>query len=181
LFGSATALGVTFWVPTHAPNHLVTYFESVSAFLSYLAPGYPGRDLPLESYLSQRRLWGGRGSSRVRLPYTGAITMALKPPFPSLYCCSLPPWPFIPMGIREPHCDCLALTLFNLATRSPRRRLVLATPWLTTLALSVSSPRQRLALTLTPIVDFDLDLVNARVRNGTKPVPKLDLCEAELW
>jgi len=39
--GSATAQGVTFWVPTHAPNHLVTYFESISAFLSYPAPGYP--------------------------------------------------------------------------------------------------------------------------------------------
>ena len=79
------ALGVTFWVPTHAPNHLVTYFESVSAFLSYPAPDCPGRDLFLESYLSQRRTWGGRGTSRVRLPYTGIITMALKPPFPSLY------------------------------------------------------------------------------------------------
>ena len=66
-------------------NHLVTHFESVSAFLSYPAPGYPGRDPPLESYLSQRRLWGGRGTSRVRLPYTGAISMALKPHFPSLY------------------------------------------------------------------------------------------------
>ena len=48
------------------------------------------------------------------------------------------------------------------ATPSPRRRL-----FLTTLALSVSSPRQRLVLTLTPGVDFDLDLVNARVRDGT--------------
>ena len=85
LLRSATAQGVTFWVPTHAPNHLVTHFESVSAFLSYPAPGYPGRDPPLQSYLSQRRLWGGRGTSRVRLPYTGAITMALKPPFPSFY------------------------------------------------------------------------------------------------
>ena len=47
----------------------------------------PWRDPPLESYLSQRRLWGGRGTSRVRLPYTGVITMALKPPFPSLYHC----------------------------------------------------------------------------------------------
>jgi len=85
LFGSATAQGMTFWVPTRAPNHLVTHFESVSAFLSYPAPGYPGRDPPLESYLSQRRLWGGRGTSRVGLPYTGAVTVALKPPFPSLY------------------------------------------------------------------------------------------------
>ena len=85
MLGSATALGVTFWVPTHAPKHLVTHFESVSAFLSYPAPGYPGRDPPIESYLSQRRLWGSRGTSRVRLPYTGAVTMALKPPFSSLH------------------------------------------------------------------------------------------------
>ena len=84
---SATALGVTFWVPTHAPKYLVTYFESVSAFLSYSAPGCPGRDFPLESYLPHRRLWGGRSTSRVRLPFTGTITMALKPPFPSLYRC----------------------------------------------------------------------------------------------
>jgi len=62
-------------------SHLVTPFESVSAFLSYHAPGYPGRDPPLESYLSQRRLWGGRGTSRVGLPYTGTVTMALKQPF----------------------------------------------------------------------------------------------------
>ena len=72
---------------THAPKYLVTYFESVSAFLLYPAPGCPGRDLPLESYLPHRRLWGGRSTSRVRLPFTGTITMALKPPFPSLYRC----------------------------------------------------------------------------------------------
>jgi len=140
--GSATALGLTFWVPTHALNYLVTYFESVSAFLSHPAPCYPGRDLPLESYLPQRRLGGGRSTSRVKLPYTGTITMALKPPFLSLYRCpglsgpdlptaSLPPWFFLPMGIGEPHRDCLALALFDLATTwlatpSPRRRFLLA-------------------------------------------------------
>jgi len=59
---------------------------SVYTFLSYPAPGYPGRDPPHESYLSQGRLWGGMGVSRVRLLSTGAITMALKPPFFSLYC-----------------------------------------------------------------------------------------------
>ena len=69
------------------PQHLVTHFESVSTFLSYPAPGYPGRDPPHESYLPQGRLWGGMGVSRVRLLSTGAITMALKPPFFSLYCC----------------------------------------------------------------------------------------------
>ena len=46
LLGSATAQGVTFWVPTHAPNHLVTHFEGVSAFPSYPAPNCPGHDPP---------------------------------------------------------------------------------------------------------------------------------------
>ena len=78
--------GVTFWVPAHAPKPLVTRFESVSTFLSYPAPGYPGRDPPHESYLSQGPLWGDMGTSRVRLLSTGASTMALKPPFFSLYC-----------------------------------------------------------------------------------------------
>ena len=86
---------------------------------------------------------------------------------------SLPPWSFLPMGIGEPHCDCLALVIFDLgdalvgwhlnwAMPSPRRRLTLAT-----LALGVSSPRRRLTLTMTPVVDFDLDFVNARIRDGT--------------
>ena len=84
------------------------------------------------------------------------------------------------MGIGEPHCDCLVLVLFDLATPSPRRRLALVTP-----ALGVSSPRQRLVLTLTPGVDFDLDLVNARVRDGTvsfrkslEGVPSLSILSA---
>ena len=93
---------------------------------------------------------------------------------------SLPPWSFLPMGIGEPHCDCLALVMFDLATPWLGDAFTQATPclgdalpwrrlFLTTLALSVSSPRQRLVLTLTPRVDFDLDLVNARVRDGTRP------------
>ena len=132
------------------PNHLVTYSESVSAFLLYPAPDCPGRDLPLGSYLSRRRLWGGRGTSRVRVPYPDAITMALKPPLPSLYrvpglsgpwglpTVSLPPWSFLPMGIGEPHCDCLASCpvcsgdalvgrRLHLGDALPSRRLALAT------------------------------------------------------
>jgi len=108
------------------PSHLVTHFESVYAFLSYPAPGYPGRDPPLESYLSQRRLWGSRGTSRVGLPYTGAVTMALKAPFPSLYHYSLvirglrpshgvaPPWSFLPVGVGEWRCGHLAFESFHL-------------------------------------------------------------------
>jgi len=133
---------VTFWVPTHAPKYLVTYFESVSAFLLYSAPGCPGRDFPLESYLPHRRLWGGRSTSRVRLPYTDTITMALKPPFPSLYHCP---------GLSGPEAFPRRRSLPGLiwrrpgwATSLPRRRLALAT-----LPLGVSPPRRRLALTLT--------------------------------
>jgi len=78
------------------------------------------------------------------------------------------------MGIGEPHCDCLALMIFDLGDALVERRLHLgdASPWrrflLATLVLGVSSPRQRLVLTLTPGVDFDLDFVNARIRDGTQ-------------
>ena len=74
------------------------------------------------------------------------------------------------MGIGEPHCDCLALVIFDLRDALVRRRLHLgdALPWrrflLATLALGVSSPRRRLMLTLSPVVDF----VNARIRDGTQ-------------
>ena len=77
------------------------------------------------------------------------------------------------MGIGEPHCDCLALVIFNLGDALVGRRLHLgnAVPWrrflVSTLALGVSSPRRRLMLTLSPDVDFDLDFVNARIRDGT--------------
>ena len=153
LLGSATALGVAFWVPTHAPKYLATYSESVSAFLSHPAPGYPGRDLPLGSYLSRRRLWGGRGTSRVRLPFTGTITMALKPPFPSLYHFpeisgpeAFPrrrslhglsyPWVSGNHTVIALLLHCLIWRRPGWATPLPRRRLALATP----------PPRRRLAL-----------------------------------
>ena len=73
------------------------------------------------------------------------------------------------MGIGEPHCDCLALAIFDLGDALVGRRLHLgnALPWrrflLATLELGVSSPRRRLVLTLTSDVDF----VNARIRDGT--------------
>ena len=148
-------------MPTHAPNYLVTYFESVSAFLLYPAPGCPGRDLPLESYLSHRRLWGGRSTFRVRLPYTGTITMALKPPFPSLYRCPMLSGPEAFSRRRSLHGlsypwvsgnhivialfqHCLIWRRPGWGTPSPRRRLALVT-----LPLGVLPPRRRLALTLT--------------------------------
>jgi len=77
------------------------------------------------------------------------------------------------MGIGEAHCDCLALTIFDLGDALVGRRLHLgdASPWrhflLATPVLGVSSPRRRLVLTLTPGVDFDLDFVNARIQDGT--------------
>ena len=78
------------------------------------------------------------------------------------------------MGIGEPHCDCLALVIFNLGDALVGRRLHLgdALPWrcflVATQALGVSSPRRHLMLTLSPDVDFDLDFVNARIRDGTE-------------
>ena len=156
------------------PNHLGTHFENVSAFLSYPAPGYPGRDPPLESYLSQRRLWGGRGTSRVRLPCPGAITMALKPHFPSLYHYSpvirgLRPSHGVNLSMVFPTHRCQGVALWSPCFcvippwRHPaRRRLILAT-------LPLGDPcAWRHPTWATPYVDFDLDFVNARVRDGTK-------------
>ena len=77
------------------------------------------------------------------------------------------------MGIGEPRCDCLDLMIFDLGDALVGRRLHLgdASPWrrflLATLVLGVSSPRRRLVLTLTPGVNFDLDFLNARIRDGT--------------
>ena len=173
-------------MPTHAPSHLVTHFESVSAFLSYPAPGYPGRDPPLESYLSQRRLWSGRGTSRVRLPYTGAITMALKPPFPSLYHYSLvirglrPSHGVAPSMVFPTH-GCRGVALWSPCFcvippwRHPaRRRLILVMlplgdasfgdacawrhPTWATPALSVTPPGRRLTLSLTSTLTLTLML-----------------------
>ena len=77
------------------------------------------------------------------------------------------------MGIGEPRCDCLDLMIFDLGDALVGRRLHLgdASPWrrflLAAMVLGVSSSRRRLVLTLTPGVDFDLDFVNARIRDGT--------------
>jgi len=167
-------------VPTHAPNHLVTHFESVSAFPSYPAPGYPGRYPPLESYLSQRHLWGGRGTSRVRLPCPGAITMALKPPFPSLYHYSLvirglrPSNGVAPSMVFPTHgCRGVALWSPCFCVIPPWRCFLLAT-----LPLG-DACAWRHPTWATPYVDFDLDtdfdldFVNARVRDGTRDLRNL--------
>ena len=75
------------------------------------------------------------------------------------------------MGIGESRCDCLDLMIFDPGDALVGRRLHLgdASPWLrfllAALVLGVSSPRRRLVLTLTPGVDFDLDFVNARIRD----------------
>jgi len=110
------AQGVTFWVPTHAPQPLVTCTGSVSAFLSYHAHGSPlGVALSwVVSVPGAPR--GGVGTSQVRLLLTGTRTMALKPPFSSLNYCSEvlrplvaspPPRSFLPMGIGGDTVDAL--------------------------------------------------------------------------
>jgi len=78
------------------------------------------------------------------------------------------------MGIGVPHRDFLALVMFDLGDALVGRRIYLgdALPWrrflLATLTLGVSSPRRHLMLTLGPDVDFDLDFVNTRIRDGTQ-------------
>jgi len=82
------AHGMTFRVPTHAPQPLVILPDCVSTFLSYHARGSP---------LGVALSWvvsapgspsSGMGTSRVRLPPSGIRTMAFKPPSSSLYHCS---------------------------------------------------------------------------------------------
>jgi len=89
------ARGMTFRVPTHAPQPLVICPGSVSTLLSYYACGSP---------LGVALSWvvsapgspsGGMGTSRVRLPPSGIRTMALKPPSSSLYHCSEVLRPFV--------------------------------------------------------------------------------------
>ena len=89
------------------------------------------------SYLSQGSPSGGVGTSRVRLPPTGTRTMALKPPFSSLYYCSEvlrplavspPPWSFLPMGIGGWHRPCLNLATPHVSDAYSWRRPTLATP-----------------------------------------------------
>jgi len=71
------------------------------------------------------------------------------------------------MGIGEQHYGGLALVIFYLGDALPWRRLMLATPY-----VGDTSSWRRLLLA-TPYVnfdldaDFDLDFVNARVRDGT--------------
>jgi len=108
------AQGVTIWVPTHAPQPLVTRPGSVFAFLSYHARGLPlgqgpllGRICPRDSPKVARVATSCTpcmSTSRVRLLPTGTGNMALKPPFSSLYyrsevpgpeASSPVPWPLI--------------------------------------------------------------------------------------
>ena len=97
------AQGVTIWVPTHAPQPLVTRPGSVSAFLSYHARGLPlgrgplpGRICPRDSPKVARVATSYTpcmSTSRVRLLPTGTGNMALKPLFSSHYYYSEVPGP----------------------------------------------------------------------------------------
>jgi len=112
---------MTFWVPTHAPQPLVTLLGSVSTFLSYHARGSP-LDVALSWVVSvPGSPSGGVGTSRVKLPPTGTRTMALKPPFPSLCYYSELSRPEAPLR-------CLNLAVSYLGDALTWRRLFLATP-----------------------------------------------------
>jgi len=85
------ARGVTFWVPTNAPQSLVTRFGGVSTFLSYHARGSP-LIMPLSWVVSVPGYpSSGMDTSRVRftpysgLPPTGTRTYGLETTFLCYY------------------------------------------------------------------------------------------------
>jgi len=105
------ARGVTLWVPTHAPQTLVTRPGGVSTFLSYHACGSP---------LVMALSWvvsvpgspsSGVDTSRVRISLLVLELMALKPPFSSPCYCS---------GLSRPEASfwrlCLAMPLLGDAS-----------------------------------------------------------------
>jgi len=158
LLGVHLRKGVIFWVPTHAPQPQISCPRSVPTFLSYHARGSPL----------------GVGTSRVRLPLTGTRTVALKPPFSSLYYCSQvlrplaespPPRSFLPMGIGGRHRRCLNLATPHLGDVSPWRRLTLATPH-----LGNASPWRRLRLAMPHLGDASSE---RRLRLATPQVVNL--------
>ena len=74
-------MGLSFWVPTHAPQLLVTHLRSVSTFLSYHARGSPLGVAPSWVVSVPGSPNGGVGISRVRLPPTGTRTYGLEATF----------------------------------------------------------------------------------------------------
>jgi len=76
------------------------------------------------------------------------------------------------MGIGERHCGCLALVSFYLGDALSWRRLLGdALSWrrfLLAMARLGDACIWRCPTWATPYVDFDLDFVNARVRDGTQ-------------
>jgi len=133
------AQGVTTWVPTHAPQPLVTRPGCVSAFLSYHARGLPLGRGPLPGRIyprdSPKVAWVAMSytpcmsTSRVGLLPTGTGNMALKPPFSSLYYCSEVsgleasspvPWPLI---VPPPPRSSLPVGIGGVAPSGPKHAL----------------------------------------------------------
>ena len=113
------ARGLTSWVPTCAPQPLVTCPGSVSTLLSRTTHlVHPWAWPSHGSYLSQGFPCGGAGTSRIRLLPTDTRTMALKPLFSSLCYCS-------ELSRPEASLRCLNL-VFCLGDTLTQRRLYLA-------------------------------------------------------
>ena len=145
------------------------------------------------SYFSQGFSRGGVGTSRVRLPPTGTGTMALKPPFSSLYYCSevpgpeassLVPWPLVvpplprsslPVGIGGWHYRRLNLASPQPGDAHTRRRPKWSTYWLPPLWPIGGSHH-------TFDLDFDFDF-GQRPRTGRyNPIPlALEKTKAEKY
>ena len=148
---SASARGVTFWGANSCPqtsSHSLwerIYLPLVPC--TWLPWAWPSSWVVSTPRASSGR--HGRFTSQVALHwryyYSLKATFLFSLLLPrvigvwGLLTASLPLWSFLPMGIGEQHCDCLAFVTFDLgdalagrrldlAMPSPRRRFLLATP-----------------------------------------------------
>jgi len=116
--GSASALGVTLWVPTHAPTSSHSLRECI--YLPLVPRTWLPWAWPFSWVVSIPRASRGRQghfTSQVALHwrcyYGLEATFFFSLLLPriigiwGLPTASLPPWSFLPMGIGEPHCGCL--------------------------------------------------------------------------
>ena len=159
------AQGVTFWVPTHAPQVSTTSPGSVSIFLSHHASGSslgvtPSWVVTIPGITLRWRGLREPGYSPWYWNYGLEATFISSLTW--LLAISSPPQSFLPVGIGGQRHQCLILATPSTpytgdAFSSWRRLLFLATPH------PPSSGPSR-----GPTVSLTLTLVNARGRDGTK-------------